>query len=401
VLGNTEYSNENESCILCHEEKSRSLKKEPHPIVLRNSSIALMIKGRIVNIIGVDDPVTKKSDLRAAIKKIDPEAPSILLAHSPEVFEEASEFEIDLLLSGHTHGGQIFLIKYLRYIFPLEVSLDFIEGFFQKGKALMYVSRGIGTSRLPFRLGIKPEITFFTFSSNPTNPMNPSNPSNSSNPLQISNNPHKTIFTGLSLSNLIGTFNIVQHFDLFRLTGAPDHRSTLDNPGNSANSMNPTNPSNPTNAVTLFDFESEEDLKRLNWECGKWFELSEKNATSGKYSLKIILPPGKFPGINFQEIREDWSKSKNLKMDAFNPSEDQFKFHVRIDDSQSGWEYANRFDIDFELKPGMNHISIPADSIRTNLHRRPLDLKRIKRMMVFLLSTHQRRELYLDNIRLE
>ncbi len=401
VLGNTEYSNENGSCILCHEERSKSLKKNQHPMILRNSSFPLKVNGRTLNIIGVNDPVNKKSNLRRALMNANPENPSVLLAHSPQIFEEASGFDIDLLLCGHTHGGQIFLTKYLRKILPLESSLEFIEGFFQKGKMLMYVSRGVGTSYLPFRFGVKPEITFFTFSSNPMNPRNSSNPSNPSNPLQISNNPSKTIFTGLSLSNLIGTFNILKHSDLFRPTGAPHSRSILDNPGNSANSMNPTNPSNPTNAVTLFDFESNEELNQLDWECHKWFELSEENATSGKYSLKVSLPPGQYPGIHFQKIRTDWSGAHYLRMDVFNPANERVNFHIRIDDRKSGLEYANRFDADFELKQGLNQISIPVDSIRTNLHHHPLNLKRIKQMIVCLTNNTKRKELYLDNIRLE
>jgi uncharacterized protein len=398
VLGNTEYSNENESCTLCHEGKSRNLKKEPHPIVLRNSSVALSIDGRVVNIIGVDDPVTKKSNLRAAIKKINPEAPSILLAHSPEVFEEASEFEIDLLLSGHTHGGQISLVKYLRKIFPLEISLEFIEGFFQKGKALMYVSRGIGTSRLPFRLGIKPEITFFSFAINPSNSISSMNPKNQ---FMISNTPPAAFFTGLDFPNLIRTFNVLDIFDSLQLTATRQHKGTLTNSSNPSNSaITPQHSSTATQKI-LFDFESEEDLKRLNWECGKWFELSEKNATSGKYCLRVILPPGKYPGINFQEIRHDWSEFHSLRADIFNPGEETVNLCIRIDDKESGSEYANRFDTVFELKQGINQISIPTNSIKTNIHRRPLNLKRIKRVIVFVMDNSKQRELYLDNIRLE
>jgi predicted MPP superfamily phosphohydrolase len=404
VLGNTEYSNENGSCILCHEEKSRSLKRNQHPVFLRNSLFTLEVNGNALDIIGVDDPVDKKSRLKEALKNTNSKNPSILLAHSPEIFEEASSSGIDLLLCGHNHGGQIFLTRYLRKIIPLEASLKFIEGFFQDGKMLMYVNRGVGTSYLPFRFGVKPEITFFKFSSNsmnsinPINSMNPSNTSNPMNTVSISNNPSKTIFTGLSLSSLIETFNILNIFDSLRLTAPQQHRSTLANPINSSNSINS---SNPTNSKILFDFESEDELKRLNWQCHKWFEVSEEHVTSGKHSLRVSLPPGQYPGINFQDIKNNWSEFQYLKMDVFNPSEEEFNFHIRIDDNKSGWEYANRFDTNFELKQGLNQISIPVDSIRTNIHHRPLDLKRIKRMMIFLTNNTKPRELYLDNIRLE
>ena len=88
-------------------------------------------------------------------------------------------------------------------------------------------------------------------------------------------------------------------------------------------------------------------------------------------------------------------------MDVFNPSEERFNFHVRIDDHKSGWEYANRFDADFNLKPGINNISIPTNSIQTNIRHRSLNLKGIKGMMIFLTNNTKPRELYLDNIRLE
>jgi hypothetical protein len=376
VLGNTEYSNENGSCILCHEERSKNLKKKQNPIFLRNSIFHLKVHGKALNILGVDDPVSKKSNLKTGLKSLNSEEPSILLAHSPEIFEEASGCGLDLILCGHTHGGQIIFTKYLKKIFPLEASLRFIEGFFQEGKTMMYVSRGLGTSFLPFRFGVKPEITFFTFAA-------PQHSNTAAHPFwSVSNNPSKTIFTGLSLSSLIETFNILNIFDSLRLTATQQHGSTAIQ-------------------KILFDFESELDLERLNWECHKWFELSEEHATSGRYSLKAVLPAGQYPGINFREIRSDWSKFRYFKMDVFNPVNVKINFHIRIDDNQSGVEYANRFDANFELKQGLNQISIPVDSIRTNIHHQPLNLKQIKRMIVFLMNNTKSRELYIDNIRLE
>jgi len=379
VLGNTEYSNKHGSCILCHEERSKRLREKQPLIVLRDSISPLRVNGKTLNILGVDDPVHKRSHLKKALKGMNSKDPSVLLAHSPEIFEEASNSGIDLLLCGHTHGGQVFLTRYLRKILPLEASLEFIEGFFQKGKLLMYVNRGIGTSYLPFRFGVKPEIIFFSF---PSNPMNPSNPSNPINSLTISNNPSKTIFTGLSLSSLIETFDIVKIFDSLHLTATRQHRSTA-------------------KQNILFDFESEEELKQLNWECHKWFELSEENVTSGKAALKVTLPPGQYPGINFEKIRSDWSGFRYLRMDVFNPDNEKVNFHILIGDNRSVLEYASRFDIDVNLKPGMNHLSIPTDSIRTNIHHRPLNLKDLRRFIVFVPDNPKPRELYLDNIRLE
>jgi len=381
VLGNTEYSNENGSCALCHREGSKNLKETQTPNFLRNTSVPLKINGKLINLIGVDDPVEKRSDLKTAMKSVNPKTPSILLAHSPELFEEASSSGIDLLLCGHNHGGQIFLTGLLRKILPLDPSLEFLDGFFQKGRMLMYVSRGVGVSYLPFRLGPKPEITFFKFTNDTNEKIRMARMD--AHPLwSIKNNPSSTIFAGFNLTSLIETFNIMNIFGQAGLTAAPQHRTTAAQ-------------------KILFDFESEEELSRLNWECHKWFELSDRNATSGRYSLKVSLPQGRYPGINFEEIKSDWSNYHFLKMDVFNPSNEEFNFHFRIDDNRSGWEYANRFDINFALNPGMNHISIPTDLIRTNMHHRPLNLKNIKRMIAFTYNNSKQRDLYLDNIRLE
>lgn len=372
VLGNSEYSNENGSCILCHAKGSKSLKEKPHPVFLRNSSLPLKINGKIINIIGVDDPVDKKDDLKGMTL----DEPAILLAHSPEIFEEASNAGIPFILSGHTHGGQIFLTKFLRKVFPLDAALEFLDGFFQKGKSLMYVSRGVGTSFLPFRLGIKPEITFFTFTNDTNGSVRMARMD--VHPLwSITNSPPYTLFLGFSISSILETFDFV---------------------GVIRNSFASTN---SRYSSVLFDFESESDLDRLNWECRKWFELSEKHATSGKYSLKATLPPGEYSGIHFQEIESDWSKGSHFKMDLYNPERDAMTFHIRIDDHKSGWEYANRFDLNFKLIPGMNSISIPTNSIRTNINHRPMNLKRIKRMMVFIPDNRQKREIHIDHIRLE
>jgi predicted MPP superfamily phosphohydrolase len=374
VLGNTEYSNENGSCILCHEDRGLELKKTRAPAVLRNSFVAINVHGKNLNLFGVDDPVQGRGRLELAMENAPRETPSILLAHSPVIFEEASNRGVDLVLCGHNHGGQLFFTKFLRKIFPLDPGLEFLEGFFQKGSSLLYVGKGVGTSYLPFRLGVKPEIAFFSF-------VNPQPPSRTAVSMSVKNSTPETVFGGLSFASLAQTFGF---FDLYKTLLPSARHLQRDQPPN-----------------VLFDFESEAELQQLNWECHKWFELSEQNPTSGLHSLRLSLPPGSYPGIEFKEVRENWSPFKLLKMDVTNPSTEDIKFHVRIDDREGGWEYANRFDIDFTLKPGLNNISIATDSIKTNLHARSLDLKNIKRMMVFIPDNQKRSDLFLDNIRLE
>jgi len=112
------------------------------------------------------------------------------------------------------------------------------------------------------------------------------------------------------------------------------------------------------------------------------------------------LPPGQYPGIYFNDIEKNWSGYRFFKLDLFNPSE-PFALHVRIDDKKSGWEYADRFDQTFKIQKGMNSISIPLETVKANVTPRALNLRNIKRLMLFVPGNDKKRTFYIDNIRLE
>lgn len=91
------------------------------------------------------------------------EAPKILLAHKPYYFPEMSQKDIDLILSGHTHGGQVVLAKYGNFNLSLASTVsNYVSGLYRQGTSQMYVSRGIGSSTLPLRMNCRPEITRIT-----------------------------------------------------------------------------------------------------------------------------------------------------------------------------------------------------------------------------------------------
>jgi uncharacterized protein len=370
VMGNSDYYNENGSCILCHQEKSQKLKAQPNVVFLRNSAFSLNKGHEQVNLIGLDEPVNKRSDMTEAMRRIDPSGPSILLAHSPDVFEEASYKGIDFVLSGHNHGGQVFPARYLKGQMLVDPSYQYLDGFFQKGRTLMYVGRGVGTSFLPFRFGVRPEVAFFQFVHETGDATN-----SSQGVTPINEQRRSAAFSMANLVDLMGVSN--------GLSGSGKKKHIIGPSGK------------------LFDFESEEELEYLNWECHKWFELSHDHVTSGQYSLEVTLPAGQYPGINFIEIENDWSAYRQFKMDVFNPVADPLTFHVRIDDKKSGWDYGDRYDRDFTLKRGLNQISIPLDSIKANIAHRSLDLKNIKRLMFFIPGNDKKRSFHIDNIRLE
>jgi len=80
-------------------------------------------------------------------------SPAVLLYHQPRLFEKAAMLNVDLMLSGHTHKGQIWPLEYIsRLIYPYQT------GHFVIGKSHLYVSRGIGTWGPPMRLNSPPEL---------------------------------------------------------------------------------------------------------------------------------------------------------------------------------------------------------------------------------------------------
>jgi len=369
VMGNSDYYNENGSCILCHNPKSYELKSDPNVLFLRNTATVLHTAGGQVNLIGLDDPVNRKSDITEAMRGIASSSPSVLLAHSPDVFEEASARGIDFVLAGHNHGGQVFPVRYMKSWMMVDPALQYLDGFFQKGRTLMYVGRGVGTSFLPFRLGVRPEVAFFQF-------IHKSGDAAHHQAVSPVNEKRRTApFSMVNLTDLMGISN--------GLAGSSRRKHEISPSGK------------------LFDFETETELEYLNWECRKWFERTRNHATSGEYSLKVTLPAGQYPGIKFLEIEKDWSAYRQFKVDVFNPERDPLILHIRIDDRKSGWEYGDRFDRDFTIRKGMSRIAIPLDTLKANIAPRTLDLKHIERLMFFIPGNDRKRTFHIDNIRLE
>ena len=145
--------------------------------VMRNQHRKINIKGHDVFFLGVDDTISSGTgmnrvvlqyfdDMSAFLKTNEPtfeKAPKILLCHKPYGFDDLAERDVDLILSGHTHGGQVVPVKIgdFNMSFAAMVS-KYIEGHYKTGKVNMYVSRGIGTVGLPIRLNCPPEITKIT-----------------------------------------------------------------------------------------------------------------------------------------------------------------------------------------------------------------------------------------------
>jgi len=129
---------------------------------LTNSAMCLERGGEQLWVAGVDDPHNGRDSLPAAMMMVPPEAPTILLAHSPEVIMRPLDPRVRLILCGHTHGGQICLPGGKALYSNTRLPLRFASGRHALDGAVLYVSRGIGSTRFPLRYSCPPEATVLT-----------------------------------------------------------------------------------------------------------------------------------------------------------------------------------------------------------------------------------------------
>lgn len=149
--------------------------EENNVTILDNESQVIKKKSSEINIIGISDPTMKHSHYETDENIIEFELDSIdynkdnytiLLSHRPELFEIYVDNDINLVLTGHAHGGQIRipfiggLIAPNQGLFP-----KYTNGKIEQDDTTMIVSRGIGNSILPFRINNRPELVLITLSS--------------------------------------------------------------------------------------------------------------------------------------------------------------------------------------------------------------------------------------------
>lgn len=129
--------------------------------VLMNSAVALERGGQRVWLAGLGSVCEQKADPARAIPRAVAKEPVILMAHEPDILPEIARYNVDLMLSGHTHGGQV-RIPFMPLLDLPEYGRRYIEGLFRHGPTQLYVNRGIGAVGVPFRFRCPPEITVIT-----------------------------------------------------------------------------------------------------------------------------------------------------------------------------------------------------------------------------------------------
>lgn len=152
VTGNHEYYSGVEFWVQKVEELGLKHLKNEHEII--------DIEGEPLAIAGVTDLMahqvdkSHQSDPKQAVQGIPSAMPTILLAHQPGTANQTDDLDIDLMLCGHTHGGQ-----YYPFHFAVAKAHPYIAGLYQHGDMQVYVNQGTGYWGPPLRLGIPSEIT--------------------------------------------------------------------------------------------------------------------------------------------------------------------------------------------------------------------------------------------------
>jgi predicted MPP superfamily phosphohydrolase len=138
------------------------------PVALRREEIDVLENSAVRSeagfwIAGVGDHQTRGADVAGTLARIPAGEPIILLSHNPDVFPDVPE-RVALTLSGHTHGSQVNLPVLRDMLTPSRFGARYTDGHIVEGGRHLFVSNGIGTSRLPVRIGSTPEVVVLELS---------------------------------------------------------------------------------------------------------------------------------------------------------------------------------------------------------------------------------------------
>lgn len=137
--------------------------------VLRNDAASIQLGNTDLTILGIDDFASGNSDLSRALARERPGEARLLLSHRPEIFPQASRRGVDIVLSGHYHGGQVKLGRDPESLSIARLLTPYPEGLYHLSRrrnpapsttkdSVLFVSRGIGITGLPIRVNCPPQI---------------------------------------------------------------------------------------------------------------------------------------------------------------------------------------------------------------------------------------------------
>lgn len=145
IPGNHEWTNRNT-------EKFMEGLKKTNINILINDNKKITIGNKKINICGIDDPYLKRDNLELGLKGINKDYFTLLLSHSPNIIFNKKKIPVDLILSGHTHGGQVRMPLIGPIVAPGQGFFPkYDKGLFKLEETKLYIDSGLGTSVLPIR----------------------------------------------------------------------------------------------------------------------------------------------------------------------------------------------------------------------------------------------------------
>lgn len=147
----------------CGAVKVRAALEDAGVTVLTNEHRELQVRGASLYLVGVDDSVTRNHDPEKAFSGVPTDSTRVVLSHDPHSADFLHRYEPALILSGHTHGGQV----YFRGLTPFisqKLGMRYLHGFFEIEGTVLYVNRGLGAA-LPVRFRAPTEVAHLTLRS--------------------------------------------------------------------------------------------------------------------------------------------------------------------------------------------------------------------------------------------
>lgn len=162
VFGNTEYKPHNDNMVFEKQYTEFGYK------ILRNSSVQIKGQNSYISLVGLDDPINHLDDVEEAFKNVDEKSFKIMMTHCPSTTIDALDYGVNLVLAGHTHGGQVKLPFFMAYT-HMNKNKFLNIGFWSAKKISkkinrqidnfnLVISNGLGTSVLRIRMFAPPEI---------------------------------------------------------------------------------------------------------------------------------------------------------------------------------------------------------------------------------------------------
>lgn len=156
ILGNSEHKPWLETQVLVEALSFEGMR------LLMNSSDVIRRGDDSIAVVGVDDAYSRHADIDAAFREVDPNSFIVFLTHCPSLTPQGIERGADLVLAGHTHGGQVRLPFFGPIWTHMRANQKLNDGLYTFDHSVLFVNRGVGTSNLRFRFLCPPEIAYIT-----------------------------------------------------------------------------------------------------------------------------------------------------------------------------------------------------------------------------------------------